>query len=836
MAYAAVISLKQTMERLLNSSYISIVPPSLKILEFAYKEVQSLQEVLKRLDRSSSRSRSERVNALDRQIREAVRKLEDVLETHVSNQFLGDESDPLLFSLDLHELKQDTAYFTQTVKKMKKMYIKELRNPLPEEDDDGSSRIDFGGKKSKMVGFSDEFRIIIDRLRHWWKLEVQVVSLVGMAGIGKTTLAKEVFEDSFILNYFDFRAWVTVGPKCQLREILQGIVAQVNPDTDEMLMEQDDNLAQYLKEIFKGRRYLIVLDDVWNKRIWHDFKRLFPDNNTGSRVLLTTRLEEVARDASNPIFGITNIRFMNKEESWHLLREKVFAEELCPPQLEKAGKKIAENCEGLPLLILTIAQLLSKLEKTPEYWNKVAEKENSVFVDAYDKISKVLFPSYEYLPQHLKACFLYMGVFPQNYEIPCSKLIKLWGSEGFLEPNWWNSLEDLGMECVEELVSRSLVIVRQQSSNGRIKTCSLHSVFWHLCIREAGKNKFFHVLNSRADGLAEGIKSQLRLCIHKSILFGIKDVHNSMEAHCASTARSLLCTGPPHQYPVPICFGLRLVRVLDALTTRFYEFPMEVLKLVHLRYLALTCNGNLPPSISKLWNLQFLIVRRHLSINSSGTLSYLPMEIWDMKELKHLQFMGSNLPFPCDDTHGAHLQNLLTLLDVSAHSCTKEVLERFPNLKKLGIQIELASDAAEPLCCFDHISHLHFLESLKCVIVNPNLRSQVVATPVSITIFPAGLKKLSLSGFGYPWEYMRMIASLPNLEVLKLRCYAFRGPDWETCEGEFSRLKYLLLEDTDLIELLFLGQKNCKYTEHIVQRSFYIAIFDQRSNKILVEN
>ncbi|KAI3473039.1 hypothetical protein Pfo_031047, partial [Paulownia fortunei] len=279
-------------------------------------------------------------------------------------------SHPLLFSLDLQELKQDTNYFTQT---MKKMYIKELHNPLPEEDDAGSSRIDFGGKKSKMVG-------------HWWELEVQVVSLVGMAGIGKTTLAKEVFEDSFILNYFNFRAWVTVGPKCQLREILQGIVAQVNPDTDEMLMEQDDKLAQYLKKIFKGRRYLIVLDDVWNKWVWHNFKRLFPDNNTGSRVLLTMRLEEVARDASNPIFGITNMRFMNKEESWYLLREN------------KVGKKIPENCEGLSLLILTVAELLSKFEKTPEYWNKVAEKENSIFMDAYDKISKVLFPSYEYLP------------------------------------------------------------------------------------------------------------------------------------------------------------------------------------------------------------------------------------------------------------------------------------------------------------------------------------------------------------------------------------------------------------------------------------------------------
>ncbi|KAI3464223.1 hypothetical protein Pfo_020886 [Paulownia fortunei] len=133
---------------------------------------------------------------------------------------------------------------------------------------------------------------------------------------------------------------------------------------------------------------------------------------------------------------------------------------------------------------------------------------------------------------------------------------------------------------------------------------------------------------------------------------------------------------------------------------------------------------------------------------------------------------------------------------VSAHSCTKGVLESIPNLKKLGIRIELA---AEPLSCFDHISHLHELESLKCVIVNPELKSEVVAPPIPLSIFPSGLKKLSLSGFGYPWEEMSKIASLPNLKVLKLRCYAFRGPEWRICEGEFSRLNILLLEDTDLV-------------------------------------
>ncbi|KAI3464144.1 hypothetical protein Pfo_031294 [Paulownia fortunei] len=698
-----------------------------------------------------------------------------------------------------------------------KEYSKELleliSTPLPEEDDSGSSRIDFGGTKQKVVGLSDELGEIIDLLSEHRSSKLETFSIFGMAGIGKTTLAKEFFEHPSTLSRFDSRAWVTVGPDYQLNEIMRGILAQMDPEVD-MLTEGDEKADEYLHSRLQDRKYLIVLDDIWNKIVRKDLKSLLPDDNNGSRVLLTTRLLNLVENSDEVI----QKRFLNKEESWYLLREVVFAGESCPPQLEKAGKKIAENCEGLPLTIVTVADLLSKAEKTPEYWKKVAEKENSVFMDAYEKMSKVLLPSYNDLHPQLKACFLYVGVFPQNYEIPRSKLIKLWVAEGFLETYAFPTVEDCAVACFWELVHKSLVMLRQRSSSFEIKTCGLHSVFWHLCKREADKNKIFHVLNSQADGSAKGIENQRRLSIHKTILFGIKDVYNSMSS--ISTARSLLCNGPYHQYPVPICFGLRLLRVLDALTIRFYEFPIEVLKLVQLRYLALTYNGNLPASISKLWNLQFLIVRRHLSIKSSGDGSYLPMEIWDMQELKHIRFMGSDMPDPC----GAFLPNLLTLSDVSAHSCTKGVLERLPNLKKLGIRIELAPDAAaEPLSCFDHISHLHGLESLTCVIVNP--RSETVAPPAPLSIFPSGLQKLSLSGFGYPWEDMSKIASLPNLRVLKLQCYAFRGPKWVTNDEEFLQLESLLIEDTDLVHwtveygsfpsLDFLRIKHCYKLEEI---------------------
>ncbi|KAL0373733.1 UNVERIFIED_CONTAM: putative disease resistance RPP13-like protein 3 [Sesamum radiatum] len=649
-----------------------------------------------------------------------------------------------------------------------------------------------------MVGLDDDMRQVATLLtRHSKQLEL--VSIIGMAGIGKTALAQEVYADPSMRYRFDCRAFVSIGPKYVLRGILLGILAQISPgDCKQHAELSDEDLVQFLYRFLKGRRYLIVLDDIWSTRVWDDLRMYLPDDRCGSRIMLTTRLEKVSHYANRNTRNFpVQKRFLNGEESWHLLREMVFGEgHSCPPELEKAGKEIARKCEGLPLVIIAVAKHLSKAEMTVECWNNVAHKEYSLIIDADEDLSKVLYSSYEYLPQNLKASFLYIGAFPHDHEIPASKLIHLWSVEQFLEPYASKTIENVALHCLEELVSNNIVLVHERSQAGGIKTCSVHSVFWHLCIREAKKNKFFHVINSYANGINGGVKGQRRLCIHNNVFFGIKDVYESMES--TPNIRSLLCTGPHHQYPVPTCLSFSLLRTLEALTIRFYKFPNEVLKLVKLKYLAFTYNGELPASISKLRDLQYLIVHKRLSIISSrARRPYLPMEIWDMHELRHLEVMGSDLPDP--NSEGALLPNLLTLSGISAHSCTKEVLGRIPNLKKLGIQTELALDIAETLCCLDHLSHLYRLESLKCVIVNPTTSSQVVpVAPPARSVSWSSLKKLTLSGLGFSWEYMSDIAQLPNLEVLKLHCYAFQAPEWVTSAGDFSRLKYLLLEDIDL--------------------------------------
>ncbi|EYU29848.1 hypothetical protein MIMGU_mgv1a017879mg [Erythranthe guttata] len=778
MAFGAVGCLQLTIERLLNSSHISIVQNSSpQIINLLYEHILSLREALREFDARRSTINMKTVKSLEAEMIDVVYRFENVLEPHLSNQLHSQSEEeketdhpPLLsFSVDVEEIKQDVDSFIETVNKMKSAYIHELCNPSPEEDDVVPSRIDFDGNDhSNMVGLSDLFMKIKDRLNSS-QPEAMIVTLFGMAGIGKTIIAKKLFQDPFIVSHYSKRVFLTIGPKYRLYDILVDIIRQLNSGIDLIMpTETESSLARFKSIVFKSlqnSRYLMVLDDVWDTRL---FYKLYPEYKNGSRVLVTTRLREVAESANHAI----EIPFLNKKESWELLREKVFGRESCSYGFVKAGKKIAENCEGLPLTIVTVANILIEAEKTLEYWNKVAaEKQNSVYKDAYDQMSNVLYPSYDYLPQHSKACFLYMGAFTQNYEVTPYQLINLWSAEGFLNSKPVPYLES-GMTspyntCFHELSLKNVIMF-----NPVKHTFYLHSSFWYLCNKEAVKTKLFYALNCLADALPEeGLNYHRRLCIRNNVLLAIEDVRNSIAS--ASAVRSLLLTGDFHQYPVPLCLEqLRLLRVLHAYRVRLYEFPMEVVKLVQLRYLDLTYDGHLPTSISKLWNLQCLIIYQYQTIMNS---SYLPIEIWNMKDLNYLHTCGRDLPHP-PNCEGSLLPKLLILGGVGPQSYTKDVFERIPNLKKLEIQIALGPDGTEPLSCLDHISHLSQLVDLVCVILNPVLKTGVVTPLAPLLCFPSSLTTLTLSGLGYPWEEMSKISSLPNLTYLKLQWYAFRGP------------------------------------------------------------
>uniref|UniRef100_M1C8Z2 Resistance protein PSH-RGH6 n=1 Tax=Solanum tuberosum TaxID=4113 RepID=M1C8Z2_SOLTU len=336
-----------------------------------------------------------------------------------------------------------------------------------------------------MVGHENEFEMMQDQIARGSN-ELEVVSIVGMGGIGKTTLANKVYSDPFIMSRFDIRAKITVSQEYCARNVLLGLLSSVSGKADELYEQQDDGqLADRLQKLLKGRRYLIVIDDIWTTDSWDDVKLCFPDCDRGSRILMTTRNMEVAEYASSGK-PPCQMSLMNFDESWSLLFEKVFVKDNFSPEFEQLGKQIALECKGLPLTIVVIAGLLSKVGKTLNEWTSVAKNVSSkASIDLDIQCMRVLSLSYHHLPRHLKSCFLYFAIFPEDKLFFVNELMELWTVEGFLKVEKTKTIEEVAETCLKDLIDRSLIFIHHFTFDGKIKSCGMHDVTRELCLREA---------------------------------------------------------------------------------------------------------------------------------------------------------------------------------------------------------------------------------------------------------------------------------------------------------------------------------------------------------------
>ncbi|KAL9165908.1 hypothetical protein ABFS82_06G200600 [Erythranthe guttata] len=572
-----------------------------------------------------------------------------------------------------------------------------------------SSRVSPSHKKEAMVGFDDNLMEIKQRLCGE-PSKLQVIPIVGMDGIGKTTLARNAYQDPLIIEHFHIRAWVTVS---------------------------QDYSAQRILSTLLGRRYLIVMDDMWSTNAWDDVGRIFPDN--GSRVLLTTRLSDVA-DLAGSSSPLHQMHLMDEHQSWNLLQRKVFEHQRCPPDLEEIGKEISRRCGGLPLAIVVIAGFL--YTTTPNFWWEIAENLNSAIATTDGQFQKILSLSYTHLPHHLRPCFLYMSAFPEDYEIHTRKLIKLWIAEGFIQSSNSRSFEEVAEEYLEDLVKRSLAM---------------------LCMRKAKQEKFLlHVTNGII--AKKSIKNQRRLCVNESDL-------NCLANIFGSTTRTIIYF--PH--------GTGSTGHLEHFTfLRNCKVPC-------------TCNGRhveIPSVISNLENLQTLIIPKK---SHQPCIVDLPLEIWRMPQLRHIIcFYIGRLPNPEEGATSA-LENLQTLSEVRDLVCTESIVKMIPNVTKLGLFFSKDENDHQDY----HLENLERLRKLEKLKLTANKALHFRRGKVNPT-FPRTLKKLTLSGWELSCEDMRIVGSLPNLQVLKLKNFALDGDTWETTEGEFSQLKFLLLHYTDL--------------------------------------
>ncbi|XP_031256137.1 putative disease resistance RPP13-like protein 3 [Pistacia vera] len=421
-----------------------------------------------------------------------------------------------------------------------------------------------------------------------------------------------------------------------------------------------------------------MTDRIKLPEAWASLKRAFPDNKNGSRVIITTRIRDVA-ERSDERNHVHELRFLNQEESWQLFREKAFWNLNIDEGLEKLGRETVEKCGGLPLAIVVLGGLLST--KKPQEWNLVCDNIWRHLSNDSIQITQLLALSFNDLPYQLKLCFLYISNFPEDFEIKTEKLIRLWVAEGYI-PHDEEIMEDVSLNYLNELINRSL-IQKGQMRLGMVTTCRVHDLLRDLAIQKAKELNLVQIY----DEIRNPAHSSKVSCRRQAIYSGMKGTLWLQQ--CNPLLRSLLFfdlygESPKVEQFIPtVCKRFRFLRVLEF--ERFsgefsWSLPKDIDKLIHLKYLGLrdTLIENIPESILNLSNLETLDLGEDLW----GADAFLPTEIWKLQSLRHLigPFTGHYLQID-------NMTNLQTLKLVEDDTWTKTNPEKLVNLRELELSV-----------------------------------------------------------------------------------------------------------------------------------------------------
>ncbi|KAK4376628.1 hypothetical protein RND71_002924 [Anisodus tanguticus] len=322
-----------------------------------------------------------------------------------------------------------------------------------------------------MVGLIDVMDELRGRLTEG-SSDLDVISIVGMPGVGKTTLANKLYFDQSVVSHFDIRAQCCVSQEYTRKDLLIAILGDIIGETSKLDNEAGDVLADKLRKHLFGMRYLILIDDIWKTSAWDGLRLCFHDASNGSRIILTTRHYDVASHAihvSHPLV----LRLLSSDEAGGCYRIRYSIQKVAPLVLRDVGKSIAQKCGGLLLPIVLVGGILARMEKE-KYCLEQVETNLGPHIQVHSEHTIDL--SYQNLPHHLRTCFLYFGVFSEDKEIQVSKLTWLRISEGFVKAHMEKMLENVAKDYLENLIGRNLLMVAKRSSDGQVKACHIHDL------------------------------------------------------------------------------------------------------------------------------------------------------------------------------------------------------------------------------------------------------------------------------------------------------------------------------------------------------------------------
>lgn len=525
---------------------------------------------------------------------------------------------------------------------------------------------------------------------------ILAIGIVGMGGLGKTTIAQKVFNDRRVEDRFERRIWVSVSQSFTEEQIMRSILRSLG---DACIGDDQSALLHKINLYLLGKRYLIVMDDVWStdNAWWLKISEGLPKGN-GSSVMITTRIEKVARK-----MGVGEPRthwpkFLNEDNSWLLFRKIAFAAsggECHHSELENVGKEIVEKCKGLPLAIKAVGGVM--LCKPPHYheWRRISNHFRDELKENDSSVMASLQLSYDELPPYLKSCFLCFSLYPEDCEIAKEQLIYWWIGESFTPLENGRPSTQVGEDCFSELTNRCLIEVVDKAYNGTIYTCKIHDMVRDLVIQIAKDDIFSvrHVADCR------------HLSIGKDMNMKYLVTNNKMRA-LLTTTRGGEVNKIASSVVKKFC-KCRHLQVLD-LSKSIFEASLtslldEIGTLKHLNYLSFSNTHPLtqvPTSLEKLSKIQILDVSycQNLKMLPSCIINFENLIALDVSHCGSLEYLPKGI---------GKLLNLQVLLGFKPAKpsqlggCRVAELKSLTQLRKLGLRLthgeEIGSDEVDAL-------------------------------------------------------------------------------------------------------------------------------------------
>ncbi|XP_057744965.1 putative disease resistance RPP13-like protein 1 [Arachis stenosperma] len=506
--------------------------------------------------------------------------------------------------------------------------------------------------------------------------KIGVLAIVGMGGLGKTTLAKLLYNDPQVKGKFDVKAWASVSKDFDVVKLAKSLLESITSAATNL--DNFDALRAELQKNLSGKRFLLVLDDIWNAAYvaWTNLMPIFNVGQMGSKIIVTTRHERVVSVVNAT--RTCRLEPLANEDCWSLLSKHAFGAHKCTElssNLEEIGRKIAKKCDGLPLAAVAVGGVLGTKLST-EHWTEVLN--SNIWDLTEEDVQPALLLSYHFLPASLKQCFAYCAIFPKNSELRKEALVQLWMAQGFVRVlQNEKSIEEVGGKYFDELVARSLI---RRSVEGQ--HFEMHDLINDLATMVSSPYCKRHDNEMQLGNL-----NKIRHLSYDKTMFNHFDELDSL--HGLKGLRTLtalpfharymghyLANGVLHELLV----ALKQLRVLSLSKYRnITVLPNSIGDLKHLRHLDLSSTGikMLPPAICKLYNLQTLLLShcrdltelpeemeklvnlRHLAIDNCMNLKELPKGMGKLVNLRRLDIDGTNLQeMPAEIAKLENLQSL----------------------------------------------------------------------------------------------------------------------------------------------------------------------------------